>query len=287
MANETKSYFFPPQWNYQLGGPIALGNIIADPKKPQICLNDEDPNRPPLPRLTVDHSKPDFKAKIVADTSVSAGIGTSLLQIFGFGVDLSAEHGKKRTYVIDARDILTQEIEPKDSFVEACFKDPATERYLRSKRFRREVYMITGVISATDATVSTGDETRKLFDGQVGVDFTAASGGAAPLGLHVKSGTKKENSSEASFGRSSFILGYRLRKISYLKNIRVKNQDDFREQAVLDDGDGPADGDNIVEEAVFEGLEEDFVDADEFDFDYASSQGNESDLTFIVPIEAE
>ena len=284
MADEVTSYFFPPKWHFQVGGPVALGSIIEDPKKPQASLNYEEPNPQPLPRLTVDHSKPDFKTKIVADTSVSAGIGTSLLQIFGFGVDVDVERGRRRVYEIEAEQLRTQEIEPVQSWVEKAFAYEEVQRVLRKNKFRIDLYMITGIKSATKASVSTDIGRRVLFNTKFGIDLTVPTGGAAPIGLNVKGGTKIDRSTTASFGASDFILGYRLRKITYVKFSRKMRMDDVLKGTVLD-GDAKAQRPETVDDAEFIRLEDEDIGADEFELSsvVAQIEGDEQALEFVVP----
>src|SRR5271163_4901824 len=116
MTNVETSYFFPPQWNFHVGGPIALGNILSNPKEPQNAINDED--KEALPKLIIDDTKPNFKAVISAKTAASAGVSSSLLQLFGFSADVNLERSKKRIYTIEAKKLHVQEINPKPLYVE-------------------------------------------------------------------------------------------------------------------------------------------------------------------------
>ena len=285
MTNLEKSYFFPPQWNYQVRGTIALGSIIANPKHPQSSLNDEEmPGyvMPKLPRLVVDHPKPDFKVKLTDNTEVSASIGTSLLQLFGFGVDLKAALGKTLVYQIEAKNLLTQEIDPKPTYVEACFKHPEVERVLRESKFRRELYMIVGIMSVTDATVSCDVGRKRLFEGKAALDLTAATG--APLGMHAQAGHERAKGTVASFGASNFILAYRLRKITFMKGSRLKKMEDEVKGTVLGKGH-TAPAAERIEYAVFERLEEERIGADEFELESVTAyiDGDDEQVEFVVP----
>src|SRR5271156_6446967 len=127
MANLVTTYFFPPQWDFELGGEIALGNIIADPLKPQEALNED--KKETLPTVK-EKGKPDFKATITVDLTQSVGLGTSLLQLFGFGVDVKAERGKTRIYEITAKNLVKQEINPQATWAEKCFKHDEVAAHL-------------------------------------------------------------------------------------------------------------------------------------------------------------
>ena len=268
MANPEPSYFFPPSWNFQLNGAIKLGNIITDPKKPQSYLNED--NRSPLPALIIDHTKPTFHATITADTTRSAGVGSSLLQLFGFAADLTLERGKHTTWTIAAEQLLTQEIDPKPAWVETCFAHPEVQRELQQAKYRRDLYMVVGVMAASAATVSSEVGTRRLFATKLGVNLAPVAGGV-PVEVHVEGKVGGEKGVEAGFGKSDFVLAYKIRKISYLKTMRVKKMSDVTKGTVLD---GDAVGEEVEKEAVFEllKLDADDVGADEFDLEAVTAR---------------
>jgi len=212
MANVQTSYFFPPQWTFQAGGPISLGNILSDPKAPQYALNDED--RQPLPKLFVDDTKPHFAVTITDNSAKSAGIGSSLLQFFGFSADLNVERGNTLTWTIEAEELATQEINPKASYVETCFKHPEVQSFLRKTKFRKELYMITGIMAVSSATVSSEIGKKHLFSAKLGASLAPVA--TVPLDAHVSGAISSDHGKQAAFGKSDFILG-RLRYFPYFR----------------------------------------------------------------------
>jgi hypothetical protein len=177
---------------------------MYDPKAPQYALNDED--RQPLPKLFIDDLKPQFKATITDDRAKSAGIGSSLLQLFGFSADLNAERSKKRIWTIEAEQLLTQEINPKSSYVETCFKHSEVQNFLQKTNFRKELYMIIGIMAVSSATVSSEIGRKHLFGAKLGASFGPVTFGV-PLDAHLNGSTSAERGTQASFGKSDFILG--------------------------------------------------------------------------------
>ncbi|KPI42246.1 uncharacterized protein AB675_9606 [Cyphellophora attinorum] len=287
MTNIKPAYFFPPQWHYQTGGPIALGSIISDAKEPQRALNYEPDgvtNRPALPRLTANTSEPQFETTISANVSHSVNIDTSLLQIFGFGVGLKVERKKKRIYRIQTQNLLIQEFDPKSTYVEQCFQHAEVQRYLHDTKFRKDLYMIIGVMSATSATVSTDIGRSYLFGGNVGVDLTIPTGGAAPVAINLGGEQGRGKFQTGSFGKSDFILGYRLRKITFIKTMRVKRMEDVYTGALLEDSDqAPAEVEH-EEAAKFVRLETQPIDGDEFSYiDLTPEENDAAPYTFVVP----
>jgi hypothetical protein len=280
MANVVISYFFPPQWNFEYGGAISLGNIIDDPNMPQNALNEED--RQPLPRLTVNHTKPLFKATISVDLQQSAGLGTSLLQLFGFGADIKAERGKTRVYTIEAEKLLTQEINPLSTYVEKYFNHAEVKSHLERTGFR-DLYMVVGIMAASTATVSSDIGRKRLFEGKVGANFAPAG---APVALEASASHKSETRAQVSFGKSDFILGYRLRKITYMKTGRLKKMEDVKRGTVLDD-DAELQSPEMIYDVNFHRLEEKEIDAREFELESVIVEDEESGekFEFVVPEE--
>ncbi|KAH0837206.1 hypothetical protein AYO21_08136 [Fonsecaea monophora] len=303
MANVQTSYFFPPQWTFHVGGPISLGNILHDPKTPQYALNDED--RQPLPKLFIDDTKSHFAVTITNNKAKSAGIGSSLLQLFGFSADLAAERTKTLTWTIEADQLATQEINPKASYVETCFKHPEVQSFLRKTKFRKELYMITGIMAVSSATVSSEIGQKHLFSAKLGGNLAPVAAGV-PVEAHVSGSISGDRGKQGSFGKSDFILGgansfeaYKLRKIQYLKTQSVKDMKDVYSGTVLDN-DRPALplGDEVEEEdqtaeAQFLGLEDSVAGRDEFEFAAVEAQvsrressGGET-IEFVLPVESE
>ena len=285
MTNVHKFYFFPPQWDFEVGGLVQLGNIIKDPKRPDEPLNDE--KREALPALAINTPKPQFEVKIAVDSSNSIGAGVSLAQLFGF--DLKAERKKATLWTIKADQVLTQEIRPKDSYVEKCFLHNEVKAYLEKTKFRKDLYMIIGIKAASSATVASEDGKTTSFLGKVSVNPAAASG--VPVDVHAQASTSNDANTKAEFGKSEFILAYRLRKITYLKTQRVKNNEDYDRGAVLD-RDAPTAEIELIHEAKFLRLEQEDTDHEEFNFPAVTAtqevvDDEEGEFQFVVPEEIE
>lgn len=204
MTNVEVSYFLPPQWNFHLGGPLGLGNIIYDPKAPQFAINDED--RLPLPKLFIDDEKPTFKAVLAESRANSAGIGSSLLQLFGISADIKFERSNKRIWTIEAETLHIQEINPKPLWVEKCFQQQEVQQELKRTKYRKDVYIVTGIMAGSNASVSCEIGKWRLVDAKLGVNMAAVTGGV-PLDVHVEGSASSERTTEASFEKSNFILG--------------------------------------------------------------------------------
>jgi len=267
MTNVETSYFFPPQWNYHVGGPIALGNIISNPREPQNAINDE--GKEPLPKLSIGDTKPDFEAVITAQTVISAGIGSSLLQLLGISADVDFERQKIHQFTIKAKKLHVQEINPKPLYVEKCFLHSDVADYLARYKAKR-LYMIIGIMAVTSATVATDIGKERRFEAKLGASFVAAG---TPLDANVHGSARNNKGAKASFGESDFILAYKLREISYLKEKKtIGKMTDVKKGTVLDDkyrggemSDQVPDGEGEMV-LKFVSLEEEAVSASDFEF---------------------
>lgn len=283
MANTVTYYFFPPQWDFDYGGPISLGNIISDPRVPQYALNKDE--RLDLPDFFKNKRVPKFKATITADSNQTVGINVSLLTLFGLDADVNFERSKKQVYTIEAASRLIQEIDPTPAYVESCFKQPAINKYFQEKGFK-DLYMITGIMAATSATVSSQSVRKRLFGGKFGVNFTAAG---APVGVGAHASTESGMQADVSVGESDFILAYRLRKITYLKAGRVKKMEDVKGKGTVLDGDAEVEKPELDYEANFVRLEKKEIGSDEFELASVGAQNEDDEETFefVIPLEQE
>jgi hypothetical protein len=278
--NKVKNYFFPPQWDFDHNGPISLGNILADPKSPQCAINKD--GQLPLPSFFKNKRIPKFKAKITADSKQSAGLNHSLLSLFGLNADITYERSKTQVYTIEAESRLTQEIDPSAEYVKACFGQPSVKRHFAEKGYK-DVYMITGIMTATKATVSNREARRTLFGGRLGISGAAVG---VPLGVGVETQNEGGGKAQVEIGASDFVLAYRLRKITYLKVGRVKNMVDVKGKGTVLDGDAKAEELEMEYEAKFVRLEGWEIGAEEFELEGVQARDEEGgqSFEFVIPV---
>jgi hypothetical protein len=269
---------------------LTYPQILSNPKEPQYAINDED--RAPLPPFTINDTKPSFKATISAKSATSAGIGSSLLQLFGFSADANVSHSKNRTYTIEAKKLTVQEINPKPLWVEKCFARTDVADHIKRYGPKR-LYMIIGIMAVESATVASDVGKKNLFESKVGASFTA---GGVPLDANVHGSVEREKGTSASFGESDFVLGYKLREISYLREKKQVGVMKDVKGGVLDDDDEVEDSGKEKEEGreeeemelKFVRLEEGQVGADDFEFVGLQASTEDGDggnsFEFVVPV---
>lgn len=284
--NEEKHYFFPPKWDFNHDGPISLGNILADPRTPHHAIT-RDSHLPPL-SFSINSRTPKFKVKLECNPKQSPGINLSVLSLFGLGTDAPFDRCNKQEYIIEAESRLMQEIDPSAECVKACFEQPAMKRHFVEKGYK-DVYMITGIMAATKATVSSRSARRTLFGGRLGVNGAAVE---VPLGVETNPLNKGGGEAKVAMGKSDFVLAYRLRKITYLKGRRVKIiEEDLKgkwKRTVLNgDVNGETGEPETEYDAKFVRLDGAHVGAEEFDLAGVGARDEDAEeaFEFVVPLE--
>lgn len=109
-------------------------------------------------------------------------------------------------------------------------------RFLEKSRYRKPIYIITGVKIVTGAKAKTIKS--KSIEGSLGVDVdgTIWSGGAVPIsGGPEISGAMSRKESTSWEGSSDFVLAYRVRKVKVNKLGEVTRDEDYKTGAMLDE----------------------------------------------------
>lgn len=222
MANVKRSYFLAPNWTYEADGPIALGSIITDPRCPEDSLNAE--SEIPLPMINVDSTKADYRAVLGQSRDIGVGVSASILSFLGVGGDLTVHKTKNQVHAFDIKRLRTQQFAPALDYVEANMQLPNVQRYLQDTKFRRDLYMITGIQIAYGGSISSFSTTQHGYSTQIGVNGIPA-GVPLEIGPHLSSSAEK--TAGISFGPATeFVFAYRLKKIIYMKKTKsVKMRD--------------------------------------------------------------
>ncbi|OCK74585.1 hypothetical protein K432DRAFT_338800 [Lepidopterella palustris CBS 459.81] len=232
MANNVFYFFYAPTWDYPPEGPIKLGNVITSIKKPEWPLYTA-----PLPtdsevfssgKSHVEFSKEKLRAG-------KFSILTKFLSILGVGVDVGANWDTSNEIVYTFDRVETTQFIPKEEYVQKCIEAAPVRRYLDKSRYRKPVYIITGLKTVTGARAKS--HKSRAFGGNLGVevDGTIWSGGTVPIGggpeVEGKTGMKEGTTWE---GSSDFVFAFRVRKISVEKETgNVKENDDYNQGAFL------------------------------------------------------
>jgi hypothetical protein len=110
-------------------------------------------------------------------------------------------------------------------------------RFLDKSRYRKPVYIITGLKTVTGAKAKS--HKSRTVGGKFGVDLDATiwSGGIVPVGGGPEIEGKRENIEGTSWkGSSDFVFAFRARKISVRKKTgEVKSDEEYKTGAMLGD----------------------------------------------------
>ncbi|GME40192.1 uncharacterized protein K452DRAFT_273014 [Neofusicoccum parvum] len=120
---------------------------------------------------------------------------------------------------------------PTQDFVESRAKEADVRNYIVSSNFINKVYMIMGVMIASEATIAKTSADNKGGAVNVGVDATS-------LGLPLSVGAKNELQNEhqieiESASMDDFVFAYRLKELKIKNNGKVV-QRPFKKGALLD-----------------------------------------------------
>jgi hypothetical protein len=246
--NAIKTYILVPNFDIPAEGPNAmrLGHIIFDPTNPNIPLNRSTvvPFTDDLiPARTV---KPGWTGTISQLREKKFGIWARFLEIIGLRGKISVHSIGDNDNYFTFESLETIYIDPSDEYVKKSMDVDGVKRFLEAGRFKKPVYMITGMKIARGAsaigsqTVVHGGEAKLGFDGTF-------SGVPVALGPEVEVSSSKTNA--VSFeGAEGFAFAIRLRKISYKMGRDLVHRE-YREGVVLDDDD------EVGEEEEEEGVE--------------------------------
>lgn len=236
MANKVPYYFYAPTWDFPPPptGPIRLGNVITSLEKPEQPLFTAE-----LPTQSELYSSSKHQVEFSREKLLqgSFGILTQFLSVLGVGGDVTAGWNKsdEETFTFDT--ITTTQFLPNATYLqEKCIDaSPTVQRWLERSRYRKPLYVITGLKTVEGAMTAKSETTRgKEASASVTVDGTVWSGGVAPVSVGPKVEAGRSKSSGMSWSASSdFVLAYRVKRIKVAKTNEVREEEDYKKGALL------------------------------------------------------
>lgn len=261
MANIRKSYFLAPTWDISPGQEIVLGSIITDPRNAEDSLNYQATI--PTGELPPHSEIKPFEIVLNRSQKGELGLYAQFLSIVGFGGDLGGESAVDVSYNFHLDSLITQTFHPSRKYIEDSMRIPEVLRFLNEHRFRKDVYMVTGLKTAYGATINTASSKEHGFKTQVGVNLAAAG---APVNVGPKFTTSAKQSAESTSRiASNFVLAYRLKKIRYMKKSRDYKAQDYVEGATLGIDTGSRAATTVPQTYDVLVIDSHDVGADEFD----------------------
>ncbi|KAJ4003172.1 hypothetical protein NW752_011654 [Fusarium irregulare] len=235
MANREATYFYAPTWDNPPDGPIKLGNVISSVKEPHrprfYCPPSDESDLNKLEKKSVQYTKEKSK-------SGRFSILTKFLSIFGFGVDVGVEIERSDQETFFFKTLETTHFIPTAEYLQKCVEAETVRRYLQATRFRKPIYIITGVKVVTGAEANTFKSRTKGGNVAVEVDGTVWSGGSVPIGGGPGIESKTTESQGTKWeGSGDFVFAFRVSKVVVKKSGEI-NEKEFRDGALLGGGRG-------------------------------------------------
>ncbi|KAL7807191.1 hypothetical protein V8C44DRAFT_191095 [Trichoderma aethiopicum] len=200
----TRAYDFAPD------GSLQLGQILAKPEDPTHVLQPNGPLKFP-DGMRVEYSSREGVSMEENDEPVAHFRAWARSSVISAGGNAgSAKDGSSRSSW-HVEKLETYKISPSRAYVEQAMRHGDVEASLKKWRWRKRVYMVTGVRVARGARLRRVNEDYLNFGAEVQV---VAPAEVATLGLKAMMGRKKFDS-ERFDKASDFVFSYRLNEIDY------------------------------------------------------------------------
>lgn len=131
----------------------------------------------------------------------------------------------------------TTQFVPKEDYLQKCIEAEGVRRYLDRSRYRKPVYVITGIKTVYGAKAKSFVSRTRGGKLGVSVDSTLWSGGAVPASLEPGVEGHREAKGGTSWeGSSDFVFAFRVRKVHVNKKTQTVGKSyDYNKGALLDD----------------------------------------------------
>ncbi|SPO01853.1 uncharacterized protein DNG_04526 [Cephalotrichum gorgonifer] len=218
MANRQHVFFYAPTWDYPPGGPIKLGNVITSVKSPQRPLHYVPPPEDP-------------EAGVFSTTKTSVQYTKEKLRAGKFSILTNDEE----TFTFET--VETTQFIPTPSYLQQSIDGEHVRRFLQMSRYRKPIYIITGLKIVTGAQANTVKSRTVGGALAVEVDATVWSGGAVPIGGGPGVERRVSNKGTTKWGGSDdFVFAYRVSEVFVGKTMgRVVSEEEYRKGAMLGD----------------------------------------------------
>ncbi|VUC32851.1 unnamed protein product [Clonostachys rosea] len=233
MANQVAYFFYAPTWDWPPEGPIKLGNVLTSVQRPEQPLSTTPP---PTENEVFSSEKKDVEHSTEKLRAGNFSLFTKFVNFIGVGVDVSASWENSNEELYRFKKVETRQFIPKDEYIQKCIETPAVRRFLERSRYRKPVYVITGLKTVYGANAKSTEVQSQDKKASIEVDGTVIGGGRVAPGAGAATGNKKST----SWGESSdFVFAFRVRKVHVSKKTqRVKDNDDYTKGAKFERDDG-------------------------------------------------
>jgi hypothetical protein len=213
MEPEKPSYFFAPL-DSPVGGPIALGSLIEQPKFAASPLN-----RKPVAIADTEVIKPSPRSEYHLKTGKTVGGSVGLWAdflgpILGVGGNASIDLKKTTESDISCDLLETRYFVPATSYIEQSIADTNVKRWMTQHKpwfGHSKLFMVTGIKIAYNASFAYKVIKERGTKFHFGIDGTNSG---VPLSIGPDADLRNDKSREESFKIvEPFVMAYRINKI--------------------------------------------------------------------------
>lgn len=236
MNVQRPTYMLLPDFGRSPGDEIHLGTLLALSSKtqlpdPDVPLNAEERMLPPDAQVKR-HSEHAWVFDNSTQSCWSAGLEADVPVFLPAGGGISYGIDKKQGLRVECELVATERFIPSQSYIAEALSADFIKAYCRRK-WRPSVYLVTGLKTATNATITS--TTSSLHNGKAEVKLDATS-----LGVPLSAGPSLDASTSGSARTEShvegpFLLAYQLKRLRLSSKGAIKSVDGFNKFALLDD----------------------------------------------------
>jgi hypothetical protein len=235
--------------------PVALGQILVNPADPLYTLNagkvvapldSQEIEALPAKGFTATRSQlreHDFK------------LWANLASLFPVGGGAAASSTASAEDVFTIGRVDTTFFIPSQAYLEASVNAPEVRRYLDGSRWRKPLYMVTGIKVARNAAVASSGAAGSSGRVDSQVDGTSAG---IPLAAGFAGRARREDARSTSFRSAGFLLAVELRKIKYRKG-KLTESKPHTKGAMFEAGKSQKGAAEPGDDVVVDSLEQDGV----------------------------
>jgi hypothetical protein len=152
MASTVKQYFLVPNFDFNPNGALRLGRVYAEPRLLS-SLNPEAVVAIPEDAIFKPEPQNNWKDTLDRRNAGVYGVWASFLQGLGIDANLSVsfDGNEETTFKVDQ--LRTEYFDPTLAYLEESINAPSVDQYIKEHKFKKPVYMVTGVKIARGGSV--------------------------------------------------------------------------------------------------------------------------------------
>lgn len=252
MSRTYEGWIYTKTRKFEPNKRLQIGQILAKPFQPEFCLTPTGPLTVPGDVLQdkTEDSDPSRSSSHDLKTMFKLWADLNPLPV-GADTDIGLERSNTLSWHFDS--LKSTQITPTFQYVQASMEHGDVPAHLKTWRWRKRVFMVTGVTIAEGARMERSDKQSARANASAKADLSGAglatAGGSGGL-------ESKDSSMEKLEKTTDFILAYSLNEIFY-RGIKHRPFRKGEVQSVQKDGDKDLeDGAHEIEAIIVDDIAE-------------------------------